>query len=446
MPDIKTHQKTVSMSQTSRQLCVIAGAALLSAAMWFWVQVIVVPLQVIQSEANGVPRGNLSDLYPRWLGARELLLHHRDPYAADITREIQIGYYGRPLDATRPNDPKDQQGFAYPVYVVFVLAPIVQLPFPVVQKAFFWLLVLATAGSVLLWMHALNWRSSIATKLLWIVVILGCFPAVQGLKLQQLTVLVAALLAACMCAIVRQRLVVAGVLLAVASIKPQLTVLLILWLCIWVTGDWRARGRLLWSFAVSMGLLCLASEWMLPGWIGKFRVASAAYYQYTGGGRSVLDVLMTAALGRFIAILAVAMCIAFAWKTRNAAVDQAEFRWSMCLVLATTLAIIPMFAPYNQLLLLPVLMELSRHIRRLWKHSRVLRFLVAGTGIAVLWPWLTSLALVLGFVVLPASFVQKAWPLPLYTTLAIPVMTFGLVLVSRNIIGTPKDDASAPPR
>ena len=39
-----------------------------------------------------------------------------------ITTEIQKGYYGRELDPARPGDPRDRQGFAYPVYVVFVLA------------------------------------------------------------------------------------------------------------------------------------------------------------------------------------------------------------------------------------------------------------------------------------------------------------------------------------
>ena len=75
--------------------------------MWIWVEAIAVPHQVAASVEYGSPRGNLSDLYPRWLGARELLLHHRDPYHADVTREIQIGYYGRPLDPNRPHDPKD---------------------------------------------------------------------------------------------------------------------------------------------------------------------------------------------------------------------------------------------------------------------------------------------------------------------------------------------------
>ena len=92
----------------------VLGSVLLAAAMWLWVQRIAIPHQQAESTVQGIPRGNLSDLYPRWLGARELLLHHRDPYSADLTREIQTGYYGRPLDPARPNDPKDKQGVSYP--------------------------------------------------------------------------------------------------------------------------------------------------------------------------------------------------------------------------------------------------------------------------------------------------------------------------------------------
>ena len=30
-----------------------------------------------------------------------MLLHDRNPYSAEVTRDIQIGYYGRPLDSRR---------------------------------------------------------------------------------------------------------------------------------------------------------------------------------------------------------------------------------------------------------------------------------------------------------------------------------------------------------
>src|SRR5690242_5967440 len=210
-------------SSLSKRLQVVLISALLSAAaMWCYVDRVLIPFQRAQAAARDVPRGNLSDLYPRWLGARVLLLNGRDPYSPDITREIQQGYYGRELDPNRPADPKDQQGFAYPLYVVFLLAPTVRLSFPVVQTGFRWLLIGSITFSVAFWLRALGEKAWRPAMLAWIIFTLGCFPAVQGLKLQQLTLLVCLLLAWAFAALASGRFVVAGVLLAVATIKPQL--------------------------------------------------------------------------------------------------------------------------------------------------------------------------------------------------------------------------------
>src|SRR6187431_1351745 len=107
---------------SGRNLLRIAVAFTLSTSMWFYVQKILIPYQQQDTVANNRPAGNFSDLYPRWLGARELLLNGRDPYSPEVTRDIQVGYYGRVLDSNRPSDPKDQQAFAYPVFVVFLLS------------------------------------------------------------------------------------------------------------------------------------------------------------------------------------------------------------------------------------------------------------------------------------------------------------------------------------
>src|SRR5260370_15693975 len=116
----------------------LATSLLLCSGMWLYVSRVIVPQQKAYAAIHGNPRGNLSDLYPRWLGSRELLLHHRDPYSPEITRVIQSGYYGRPLDVDRPNDPGDQEAFAYPVYVAFLLAPTIRLPFPPVPAVLPW--------------------------------------------------------------------------------------------------------------------------------------------------------------------------------------------------------------------------------------------------------------------------------------------------------------------
>ena len=416
------------------KLYAIFGAVVLAVTMWFWVQDIAIAHQQAESQAKGIPRGNLSDLYPRWLGARELLLRGRNPYAADITREIQTGYYGRPIDPALPNDPKDQQGFAYPVYVAFLLAPTVKLPFAIVQRGFFFLLVALTAFSVFLWFRAVGWSVSKSTILLWIVLALDCFPAIQGFKLQQLTVLVAGLLAAAFSLLAGGYFVAAGILLAIASIKPQLVALPIACLGLWSLGQWRERQKLAWSFGATMLLLFGGGELLLPGWIGKFRVASAEYFRYTGGGRSVLDVELTPFWGRLVSAGLVCALLFFAWKLRRSPARSVDFAWLVALTMATTLAVIPMFAPYNQVLLLPVLMVLVRYIRPLWEAGGLCQFFVVFTALSILWPWIATLGLAAASLFLPRTVVQNAWAMPLYTNFAIPTLTLGLVLIAGRVL------------
>jgi len=383
---------------------------------------------------SDIPRGNLSDLYPRWLGARELLLRGRDPYGADITREIQVGYYGRELDATRPNDPKDQQAFAYPVYVVLMLAPTVRMEFTAVHRIFFWLLGSLTVASVLLWMLVLGYRMSAWATVRWILLTLGCFPAIQGLKLQQLSVLVAALIAAALWAISRRHFVVAGVLLALATIKPQLVFLLIGWLCIWVVGNWRDRRRLFWSLAATSALLVVAGEVLLSGWIHEFHAAMSAYYRYTGGGNSVPDLILRPTWGRLASGILVALLLVFAWRQRRMGEQTDEFRWSLSLTLATTLLVIPMFAPYNQLLLLPGLMMIVRSCGVLWQKSVLSRFFVTITALAVFWPFVAAVGLVIALLFLPGPTVQKGWGLPFYPISWIPITIYGMLLAGRKTL------------
>lgn len=414
-------------------------AIVMATSMWLYVQLVLIPYQKTQGPMRQSPRGNLSDLYPRWLGARELLLHRRDPYSSDITREIQIGYYGRLLDPERPGDPRDQQGFAYPVYVVVILAPTIKMPFAIVHELFFWLLALLTAASVLIWLGALRWSPSRTGIIVWLLLTLCCFPSIQGLKLQQLSLMVAALVAASIWALTKHRFVASGALLALATIKPQLVFLLILWLFIWVLGDWRKRSATLWSFAVTMAVLVTAGELLLPGWIGEFRTAMKDYYSYTGGGRSVLDVALSPVWGRSMAAVLIVLLAVFTWYHRRAREDSSAFQWSFCLALATTLLVIPMYAPYNQLLLIPALMMTVRVKDQLRARSGASRFFLAFTAISVFWPFAAAICLVVALAFLPAETVQRAWGLPFYPTFAIPIAIYGTLLAARGDLAAQSD-------
>jgi Glycosyltransferase family 87 len=409
-------------------------ALLFAGSMWFYVQRVLIPYQKADAAARERPRGNLSDLYPRWLGARELLLRHRDPYSPEITREIQAGYYGRPLDPNRTRDPRvdeprDQQAFAYPLHVVFLMAPTIGLPFHVVQTGFRWLLIILTLASVFLWLRVVRWRPSATVTAIVLLLTFGSYAVVQGIKLQQLTLVVSALLAACGAALVAGHFMLAGFLLALATIKPQLALPVVGWLGLWAVSDWRRRQAFLWGFGLTTAILLAAAEYILPGWFGEFREAIAAYRQYTGGAGSLLDVLATPAVGKILAGASVIAVVVAGWQVRRASHDSAVFSTMLALVLAVTLVIVPTFAPYNQVLLLPAVFLIAISWKKLWNRSQLARLACGAALVVALWPWLASCALMLASLFVPAGTVERAWAVPLYTSLGIPLVVLGLLTV-----------------
>jgi hypothetical protein len=403
-------------------------ALLFAGSMWFYVQRVLIPHQQSEAALYGVPRGNLSDLYPRWLGARELLLHGRDPYSAEVTREIQAGYYGRPLDPALPHDPRDEQGFAYPVYVVFLMAPTVTLPFEAVQTGFRWLLVILTGASVVLWLRTLRWKVSAETAAIIVVLTIGSFPVLQGVKLQQLSLLVAGLIAVSAMLLVEGHLFLAGVLLALATIKPQLALPIAAWFLLWALSDWRRRRNFWWGFSGTMAALVGGAEYFLPGWVSRFREAVAAYRRYNQGADSVLDILITPQWGKGLAILTVVALALVAWQRRRAVAGSSSHNQVTALMLAATVVIIPKASPYNQVLLLPGILVVLQQGRELWSRRWGRRAVVATCGLTLLCPWLAAFALFATSIFLPADSIQREWALPLYANMATPVAVVALLV------------------
>jgi Glycosyltransferase family 87 len=404
-------------------------ALLCACSMWFYVQRVLIPYERADAAAHDRPRGNLSDLYPRWLGARELILHRRNPYSNDITREIQTGYYGRQLDPARPNDPKDQQSFAYPLYVVFLLAPLVGLPFHAVQAIFYWLLALLTAGSVWLWLRALRWRLSPAATAAAVVLMLGNFPAVQGIKLQQLSLLVAALLAGSAACVAGGFLFCGGALLALTTIKPQLAWIFVAWLLSWAVSDWQARRRLVYGFGTVMAVLLAGTELLLPGWWRMFVEALRQYHHYTQN-QSVLDQLVPwAFVGKMLALVAVLVSAFLLRKLQSTSINAVEFGRATALVMALTVLVVPMYAPYNQVLLLPAIMLLVRDRTMLNSRSRVMRFGYVGGACALVWQWIASLTLSGAYLLRSGTWALDRWTWPFYTTFALPLLVFALMVL-----------------
>jgi len=372
--------------------------------------------------ANQPPHFN--DLYAPWWGAHELLLHGRNPYSPQVAHEIQTVIYGAPA-ASDTQDPSGiGGGFAYPPYIAILLWPTVYLSFSAAQKAFLSVSILSTLLSIMVWFRLTQFRRPRLILLTATIFTLCSFPVLQGIKLQNPSLLAAFFIAITFLLLFTDHLVLAGAMLAVSTFKPQFMIVLIPWLALWTMGDWRRRRPLALSFLASMFLLVAVSEWLLPNWIPSFLRVVRAYRHYTYG-HSLLDVWFTPTWGPIAAALVLLAVLALCWKHRWQASDSRDFMVVTSLALAATLVIIPTLAPHAQVLLLPGILCLLQNRTVPSPAGRLQRLLLAGTWILLAWPWIAAFALLLMAMKLPAHNLLRFWQIPLYTS---PVLPVALVL------------------
>ena len=393
----------------------LSVAAFLSFAMWFY------------ADRAWAPPAEMhfSDLYPRWYGSRELLIHRRDPYSLAVTRDIQIGMHGHareipPQREDYAQKPQEEDRFAYPVYVAFVLAPTIGFPFATVERIFRIILPLVAAATALLWMRALHWQVSRPARTALVLLTLGSFPVLECIYLQQPALLAGLFLAGSAAALTRGYLSAAGVLLALATIKPQLVALFVLWLLVWAISDLRRRMPFLLGFVIAMAVLLGSSELLLPGWLREFLQGLISYQHYTGN-ESILSLWLTHR-GALIVTVALLMALAFAgWKFRSASADSARFMFASCLVLTTTLVVIPTMYPTGQILLVPAVFWLLQNGSEIFG-SRAQKLSSFGALSIIVWPWIGALVFMLLSIFISRNSMRAHWLIPVSTLLITPMM------------------------
>ena len=412
---------------STRQWCFLGACLLICLGVWRWAERILIPANMVAAQAKGVPIGNNSDLYPRWFGARELLLHHRDPYSPEVTRDIQRGFYGREIDADNPNDPRDQAAFAYPIYVVFVLAPFVKSSFVTAQAIFRCLLLFGIAVSIPAWMYATGLRKNMPWVLSAIVLAIGTYPAVLEFHMQNLAALVAVLLALSAAAAAGSWFGLSGFLLALATIKPQLSLLFVLCFLVWTAGCWSQRKRLALSFTATLFVLVLAGEMILPNWISKFFGAIQAYRSYASDP-SILQFAFGTIFSRLAAIILCGALLLVAVRYRKCWAGSAEFGWLMACAATVTLAILPVTV-YNQVLLIPALLVLWLQIDN--ASNLLPRALAKASFACVGWQWITAAILAVCSLLVVPEQLRTLASIPLLTLMALPPVVLLAVAAAR---------------
>ncbi|NWJ45013.1 MAG: DUF2029 domain-containing protein [Chloroflexi bacterium] len=218
-------------------------------------------------------RNAVADFYIEWKGT-QVALEGGNPYSNETTRLIQLGSKGRLVD---PGE--DQLAFVYPYWRILFNAPIAFLSYDLASAAWLGFLLTLYCGALYLLQRGLNWKpKSPAKNAFYYIAFIFAFPAFSSLMLGQAALLVTAFIGGVYYFLKKGATGTAGVLLALATVKPQLTLVLIPLLLI--RALWRREWRFIIAFFITMGSLAGISFILFPAWLSEFIAVATRYPSY----------------------------------------------------------------------------------------------------------------------------------------------------------------------
>jgi hypothetical protein len=243
----------------------------------------------------------------------------------------------------------------------------------------------------------------------------------------QPTLLVAALLAGSVNALVKGHLVSSGILLGIASVKPQLIFLPTLFLMLWAVSDLRNRKAFVLSFAGTLAFLLLVSEIVLPGWLFTWAQALLEYRHYDAPPLS--QYILGPIIGNVVAVILIAVVAILIFHGRRARADSAQFASTLAFLLGITVPLIPSsIAVYDQILLVPAVLWLIARNAEIRNGGRTLHVLGFIAVAAISWQWIAACVVGLCCVLFPEIRNTPWMMLPLRTAPSIPFIVVTLCL------------------
>jgi hypothetical protein len=342
-----------------------------------------------------------ADFYIPWLATREHYTTGADPYSKEVGYMIQLSINGQYV----PED-EDQAFFVYPYYTTFLVGPFTGMSYDWAQALWQAILIVTLIAMLFLLIAYFKWRPPpimFGLLTLWWIMF---YPVARNILLGQLAVIVYLFTVIALWLIFRsdpphtRSDFVAGVLLALTSIKPQMQVLIVPFLVLWTLRQRR------WYFTVglaaAMSVLLGASFALMPAWLGEWLAAIQRYTTYTTPG--VLYILFQDMLnlGQAGLVLEIVLRVAllgyllYEWwrvlrrpSTRD---DRAAIDWVIGLTLVITQLVAPRMATtYFVVYLYPLLMLFQRLYALGRRGIIAIVALLIALGIGPWWLFLSTL-------------------------------------------------------
>lgn len=310
------------------------------------------------------PGGN--DFLARWMGARYWVMEGISPYDERVSLASQNMIYGHPADISQG---EDKSHFVYPLHSMLFFAPFGPLNYPVARALWTTLVQVCLFLLAIASLRLVDWRvppykvvALIVFTLLWYhglrTIILGQFAAVNAL------IITLALLL-----ILRKQDFVAGLLLALATAKPQMVFLLIPFVMLWAASV--RRRDIIGGLLIGMVILLGVSFALLPSWLMEWLRQLLDYPSYTMQTGSPLSMIADSMPGirrplslflHTVFIVYMLLEWALAWGK-----DERWFRWTALMTIVITNMVAYRTATTNFMMMLPALFLIFSVMEARWR-------------------------------------------------------------------------------
>ncbi|MFN2214552.1 MAG: glycosyltransferase family 87 protein [Anaerolineales bacterium] len=379
---------------------------------WYLAVIIVIVLLVGLSLANYYfvqqnPGGN--DFLVHWVGTRALFVDGLSPYSDEVAERIQTLAYGRPAE---PGE--HELRVAYPLYSVVVFLPYALISdYDLARALWMTTLEVALIGLAMISLRLTHWKMRIWLLPFFLLFSLLWYHSLRPLINGNAVILVSLLIVAAFAALRAGRDELAGILLAISTIKPHLVLLPIIFILIWTISlrRWRTLGWML----ISIFLLSVAAALLVPDWPLQNLREILAYSSYNPPGTpgAVFEVWLPAT-GRQLG-WALSVVLGLILFTEWVLVRGKEFRWflwtgSLTLVISQWIGI--QTDPGNFILLyFPLVLVFSLWIERWTRSGRYL--VIIAMALLFIGPWVLFLETV-AYGDQPLQHPVMFFPLPLF--------------------------------
>jgi hypothetical protein len=309
------------------------------------------------------PGGN--DFLVHWVGTKSFVQEGISPYSDHVALEIQDLVYGRPARSG-----EHELRVAYPFYSIFLFLPFSFIEDFSVARAFWMtLLELSIIFSTILLIRIVNWKPKLLMTLLLIVFGLFWYHSLRPLINGNAVVLILLTITLVLYGIKNQIDELVGISMALMTIKPQVVVVFILFICIWAIVNHRLK--IIFWFIGTVLLLIFVGIFIYPSWPMEFLREVFRYpgYNPPGTPATALAYLMPgigSRLGILISMLSGVILIAEWIFGKNS--RDLKFVWisSLSLILGQWVNI--QTDPGNFIIMFPAIILSLKVFEERWKN------------------------------------------------------------------------------